>query len=326
MKQYLVRLYQKEDYAIWNSFVEVAKNATFLFHRDYMEYHSDRFDDYSLLIFENDKLVSILPANRVGTTLFSHQGLTYGGLVITKKCKLIEFITIFSEVLKFLNSNAILNFNLKLLPRFYCDIFSDELEYCLHVLDAKLTQRNANSVIDLKRTFFISKSRKENIRRGLNNNLKIKEELNFDLFWNAILEPNLKNKHNSKPVHSAKEMQLLQQNFPDNIKHFNVYDKEKIVAGTTIFIAGKVIHPQYVSGNKDKNSLGSLDYLYHYLITDKYKNYDFFDFANSNEPSEKRLNKGLLFWKESFGAKTVVQNFYEVETKNYSLLENIFTK
>ena len=324
MKNYSVRLYQKSDFTLWNSFLEIAKNATFLFHRDFMEYHSDRFEDYSMLVFENNKLVAVVPANRIEKTVFSHQGLTYGGLVVTKKCKLIEFISVFSEVLKFLNSNQISNFQVKPLPKFYSDIFSDEIEYCLYVLNAKLTQRNINSVIDLKKDFFISKSRKESIRRGLNNNLEIREELNFDLFWNEILEPNLIKKHNVKPVHSAKEMELLQLNFPNNIKHFNIYDSGKIVAGTTVFIAGKVIHPQYISGNKDKNFLGSLDYLYHHLITVVYKNYDFFDFANSNEQFGKKLNKGLLFWKESFGAKTVVQNFYEVETKNYNLLENIF--
>ena len=148
--------------------------------------------------------------------------------------------------------------------------------------------------------------------------------MNFELFWDTILEPNLKKKHNLKPAHSSKEMQHLQQHFPNNIKHFNVYDNEKIVAGTTVFIAGKVIHPQYISGNSDKNSLGSLDYLYHYLITDLYKNYDFFDFANSNEQSGKKLNKGLLFWKESFGAKTIVQNYYSVATANFHLLDSIY--
>jgi hypothetical protein len=51
------------------------------------------------------------------------------------------------------------------------------------------------------------------------------------------------------------------------------------------------------------------------------KNY--FDFGISNESQGTKINEGLLFWRESFGAKTVVQNFYEVETKNYSLLETV---
>ena len=51
-----------------------------------MEYHKDRFDDYSLMIFNvNNKLVAILPAHKVDSVLYSHQGLTYGGLVLSSK-------------------------------------------------------------------------------------------------------------------------------------------------------------------------------------------------------------------------------------------------
>ena len=52
MKNYSVKQYQEKDYASWNAFIGQAKNATFLFHRDFMEYHKDRFEDYSLMIFD----------------------------------------------------------------------------------------------------------------------------------------------------------------------------------------------------------------------------------------------------------------------------------
>ena len=125
MKNYSVRLYTSEDYAIWNNFVSTAKNATFLFHRDFMEYHSDRFQDFSLMVFEEDKLVSILPANKVGDTVFSHQGLTYGGFVFDNKIKLGEVIAITKDVLAFLHSVDITTFQLKLIPSIYTDYFSE---------------------------------------------------------------------------------------------------------------------------------------------------------------------------------------------------------
>ena len=56
MKNYTVKKYQENDYEIWNAFIGQAKNATFLFHRDFMEYHKDRFEDFSLVIFEDEKL------------------------------------------------------------------------------------------------------------------------------------------------------------------------------------------------------------------------------------------------------------------------------
>ena len=107
MKQYQVRLYQTQDFDLWNTFISVAKNATFLFHRNFMEYHKDRFEDYSLLVFDDDKLIAVLPANKVGDTVFSHQGLSYGGLVLDKKSKLSNVLSIFKELLLFLNQQQI---------------------------------------------------------------------------------------------------------------------------------------------------------------------------------------------------------------------------
>ena len=323
MKNYSVRLYTSEDYAIWNNFVSTAKNATFLFHRDFMEYHSDRFQDFSLLVFEEDKLVSILPANKVGDTVFSHQGLTYGGFVFDNKIKLGEVIAITKDVLAFLNSVDITKFQLKLIPSIYTDYFSEEIEYVMFLANAKLIRRDCLSVIDLTKPFVLSKTRKESIRRGEKNNLVIKEELKFDLFWNEILIPNLSKKHNSKPVHTIDEISNLQKKFPYNIRHFNVYNNDKIVAGTTVFITDKVAHPQYISGNEQKNELGSLDFLYNYLIFQVFAAINFFDFGPSHEENGMKINEGILFWKESFGAKTTVQDYYEVRTSDYHLLENV---
>ncbi|MFZ4679440.1 MAG: GNAT family N-acetyltransferase [Flavobacterium sp.] len=323
MKNYSVRLYTSEDYSIWNNFVSTAKNATFLFHRDFMEYHSDRFHDFSLLVFEEDQLVSILPANKVGDTVFSHQGLTYGGFVFDNKIKLGEVIDITKEVMVFLHSVHITTFQLKLIPSIYTAYFSEEIEYVMFLANAKLIRRDCLSVIDLTKPFTLSKTRKESIRRGEKNNLVIKEEFKFDLFWNEILIPNLAKKHNSKPVHTFEEISNLQQKFPNNIRHFNVYNYDKIVAGSTVFITDKVAHPQYISGNEQKNELGSLDLLYNYLITQVFKDKNFFDFGISHEQNGKKINQGLLFWKETFDAKTTIQNFYEVQTSDFHLLENV---
>src|SRR5215216_754207 len=77
MKQYTIKKYDQSDYTIWNDFVALAKNATFLFHRDFMEYHQDRFEDFSVLVFEGEKLKAVLPANKAENSVYSHQGLTY---------------------------------------------------------------------------------------------------------------------------------------------------------------------------------------------------------------------------------------------------------
>lgn len=325
MKQYQVRLYQPQDFTLWNTFISVAKNATFLFHRNFMEYHSDRFQDYSLIVLDGEKVVAVLPANRVGDTVYSHQGLTYGGLVLNQKAKLSAVISIFKSVLQYLNENSIDKLIVKTVPNFYSDYFSEELEYCLFIVQAKLNRRDALSVVDLSKVILFDNSRMEGVKKGIKNELVVKEVSTFDLFWKEILIPNLALKHNATPIHTLSEITKLKQDFPNNIRQFNVYKNDDIIGGTTVFVNNKVVHSQYISGNETKSVNGSLDFLHHYLMKEVFKDFHFYDLGICNEYEGRKINSGLLFWKESFGAKTVVQNFYEVETKNYSLLETVLT-
>jgi hypothetical protein len=324
LKSYTIRKYQSSDYPIWNEFVANAKNATFLFHRDFMEYHQDRFEDFSLLVFDEKNLLkAILPANRLGDNLYSHQGLTYGGLLLNQSSKLNEVIQISKHLLHFLSENGISILFLKQLPVIYAGFPSDEMEYLSFILNAKLVRRDSLSVLDLKTDYNFSKDRKQAINRGVKSELIVKEENIFAAFWNEILIPNLAIKHEAKPVHSIDDISFLKSKFPKNIRQFNVYKEDKIVAGTTIFESENVAHSQYISGNSDKNELGSLDFLHNYLLKEVFFKKDYFDFGISNENQGQNINQGLLFWKEGFGARTVVQNFYEIETKNYTLLENV---
>jgi len=323
VKEYLITQYEPNDYALWNAFVSEAKNATFLFHRDFMEYHSDRFTDFSLMIFKEEKLVALLPANQVGNEVYSHQGLTYGGLLYKGKTKLTTVIALFSEIMEFLSNKNFSKIHIKSIPSIYHQKPAEELQYALFLAEAKLTRRDSLSVIDLRQQLSISKGRMEGINKGIKNNLRVVEESNFGLFWDKILIPNLALKHQAQPVHTLNEIELLHSKFPKNIRQFNVYLEDEIIAGTTMFESEQVAHAQYISGNENKNELGSLDFLYHHLLTKVYDKKMYLDFGISNENQGKKLNQGLSFWKESFGASTIVQDFYEVETSNFHLLKNV---
>ncbi len=323
MKNLSVKQYHESNYKQWNTFVGQAKNATFLFHRDFMEYHKERFEDYSLMVFENEKLVAILPANRAEDTVFSHRGLTYGGLVYNEQTKLSDVLAIFQSVLFFLNRNAIEKLHLKTIPFIYHTKPAQEIEYALFLAEAQLVRRDSLSVIDLSKENPISKIRKRGIQKGINNGLIIKEVTDFEPFWNEILIPNLDLKHNAKPVHSLTEITKLKTLFPENIRQFNVYFNDKIVAGTTIFESENVAHCQYISKFEGAENLGSLDFLYSFLIKEIFAKKPFFDFGISNEAQGKKLNEGLSYGKESICASPVVHDFYEVKTINYKAFETV---
>jgi hypothetical protein len=201
---------------------------------------------------------------------------------------------------------------------------SNEIDYILFLAQAKLYRRDSIAIVDLEHKLPISRIRKRGIEKGIKTELVIKKVDTFDEFWNEILIPNLQSKYQVKPVHSLKEITYLKSKVPNLIKQYNVYHKSKIVAGITVFEKDNVIHPQYVSGNeKLNNELGSLDFLYNHLINEVYKYKKYFDFGISNENQGKNLNESLHYFKESFGARTINQDFYEVKTANFSLLENV---
>lgn len=307
---------------LWDEMVSKAKNGTFLFYRDFIEYHKDRFEEHSVLVLENNVLIAIFPANVHQNTIYSHQGLTYGGFLY-ESLKIAKVLEVFKAVLRYYNTQGFAFMQIKSIPSIYHKKPAEELLYLLFVAKSKLIRRDALAVISTSNVLGISRGRMEGVQKGKKRDLKVVEENKFGAFWQKILIPNLEKKHQANPVHSLSEIEYLQRKFPKNIRQFNVYYKDEIVAGTTIFESDLVAHAQYISANENKNELGSLDFLYHILITEVFANKKYIDFGISNEDQGKKLNGGLSFWKESFGASTVIQDFYEIATSNYTLLDNV---
>jgi len=322
MDSYEVVKYSSNFYDKWNEFVSKAKNATFLFHRDFMDYHKDRFQDYSLMVFKKNKLVSILPANIVENKLYSHQGLSYGGLILPIKSSFQFTLESFYAILKYLFEQKIDSLFLKQVPKIYHLRPSDEVDYLLFILKGEPYRKDVSMSIPLNNTLEFSTLRKRQLKRASQNDLRINYETDLTSFWNNILIPNLKTKHNTIPIHSLNEINELREKFPNNIKQYNVYNAKKLLAGCTVFETESVAHLQYISTEKDEN-IGALDYLVNYLITNVYKKKNYLDFGISNENEGKNINEGLLNWKQSFGASAVIHDFYKIPVKNYLALKNI---
>lgn len=319
-----IKRYQPAHKSVWDAFIAEAKNTSFLFYRNFMDYHSDRFTDYSLLIYKDGKLLAVLPANAEKKTLYSHQGLSYGGLILTKKVKFQDVFDGFKQLLAFLEKEGFEFLEIKNIPSFYNPLPAEELDYLCFLLNAEISRVDLAAVIDNRNPIPIQKNRLEGVKKASKNALKIEETTSFSAFWNDILIPNLSKTHDAKPVHSLEEITLLQKRFPKNIRQFNVLNPEnKIVAGATIFETENVAHVQYISGNADKQQLGSLDFLFHHLITSVFKDKPYFDFGTSNENAGQNLNAGLQYWKECFGARTLVHRSFCIQIKNHENLGQV---
>ena len=320
MKKYQVNLYQPQDFNLWNAFISVAKNATFLFHRNFMEYHSDRFQEYSLLVFDKKKLVAVLPANRVGACVYSHQGLSYGSIVVNEDIRIKDYVFIFKEIMQFLKTNGVDYFELKLLPKIYNQSIADEIDYVIFLMQSSLSRTDVYLTMDMQTNYQPNRNRKRALKIASDLEIEIKEENDYNSFWNKLLIPNLKERFGVNPVHSCAEIEKLATSFPENILLFNAYQDSVLKAGVVIFLTDNVAHFQYSSGGNDRNDTAALDILFDFIIQ-KYAYKKYVSFGSCSEDNGLKLNEGLAYWKESFGAKATVQSFHRFKTANHYLLD-----
>lgn len=310
-----IRKYDIADRQEWDSFIGKSKNGTFLFKRGYMEYHNDRFEDYSLLVYDNKKLRAVLPANVKDDILQSHGGLTYGGL-ISDGCMTTETaMEVFSEINKYLLEQGIEKVVYKPTPWIYHTLPAEEDLYAIiQVCGAKLVSREISSTVYLPNRPKFSQLRRRCVNKARRNGIIVRESNDIATFWN-ILNANLEGRYGVSPVHTEKELSLLASRFPDSIKLFMAYDGEEALGGTLVFVMNEIVHTQYIAASPKGKTVGALDMVFDELINEEFSNYRFLDFGKSTEQHGIWLNKNLIHQKEGFGGRGVCYDVYEWNVK-----------
>jgi hypothetical protein len=307
----LVR-YKKELKAEWDDLVRVSRNGTFLFYRDYMDYHSDRFQDASYVVYKKNKIIAAIPGNVNGNVFYSHQGLTYGGILQSRDVTLKEVLEIFTLLNNKLKEAGITEVIYKPVPLHYHKIPSQEDVYALFLLKAVRTGCNISSVVRSEIRPELTESRKGGIRKSKAAKICLTESDNYRDFW-KILEDNLKSCYDSSPVHSLAEMLALKQAFPGNIKLYLAMLNETPVAGSVIYVSETVARVQYISASETGKETGALDMLFHQLLNEIFRKIPWFDFGTSNDMMGTVLKESLVFQKEGFGGRGIVYETYRYE-------------
>ncbi len=311
------------DDGLWDDFVASAMNATFLFKRGFMDYHKDRFQDHSVMVFdEKDALLACLPANQKNAReVASHQGLTYGGFIMKKEVKLPVQMEVFKSILQYYSELGIEQLVYKHFPRFYNTVQTDEIEYCLFLTQATLFRRDTALAVDYEYRIPYAGNIRREARKAEKNGVLVQESNDFKGFWQQVLEPNLKARFGVKPVHSLEEINLLKERFNEEIRLFVAVDNDKqILAGTVMFETPTVAHSQYISATDEGRREGALNFLFISLLDEYFADQRFFDFGTANEDGGKSVNPGLLAWKERMGGRTYSHDFYRINTGSYQLI------
>ena len=310
-----IHRYTSSDKQTWDAFVCASKNGTFLFERDYMDYHRARFSDHSLMYLDDKgRLVALLPANEVECDgiqhLYSHQGLTYGGFVLSTKNTVEQVMELFDETISYLKKEGFEAWHYKQMPTIYHQCPSQEDEYALWRYGATLEGCNISCTVPLTGTPQqppFERRRRRGVVRAEEAGYQLVENASLEVFW-PIMVNNLQERYDASPVHSLAEMQLLQGCFPQNIQCFLCVDSEDVPqAGAVVFLANPMtVHVQYGHATAQGKADGALDFLYTQLM-ERYRSlgFQYFDFGTSNEQGGRILNESLIAQKEGFGGRGI---------------------
>ena len=323
-------IYRKDT---WDAFVEMSKNGTFLLKRNFMDYHSDRFFDCSLFIYAGispdgefkekglttKDLVAVFPANwdKEQRTVYSHQGLTYGGLVVLPDVTQKEVLDMMQAILQYYRDMMQAErFVYKPIPYIYSSVPSGEDLYALYRAGARLSRRLVSTCVSMRNPMKMTTLRIRQARKAVDHGFYIDRMTEGDTetlqeYW-TLLEDVLQKHHNARPTHTMQEMALLMSQFPKNIRLYIVRHEKRIAAGVVIFECRKVAHVQYIASGDEGRTYGALDLLFRHLINERYKQFDYLDLGTSNEDGGRVLNEGLIFQKEGFGGRAVCYDTYEI--------------
>ncbi len=302
--------FTNENTLQWNEFLATAKNGLFLFERAYMEYHQDRFTDHSLMIYRQEKLVALFPANEKGKIIYSHAGLTFGGLLFSKELKGSDTVQIMEALLQYYREEGFHEVYYKAIPYIFHTAPSQEDLYALFRFGALLYRRDISSVVDLADPIRFSETKRQAIAKCSQAGVQVEESQHFNQYWELL--SSVLAKFDVKPVHTLQEINALKEKFPEKIRLFEARQNGELLAGIIIYDYKNVVHTQYMANSAKGRNIGALDYINAKLITEVFNQRKYYSFGISTEQDGTILNEGLIQQKEMMGGRAIVHDFYKI--------------
>ena len=300
----------------WDFVLNNSINGIFLFRREFFEYHKDRFQDASLLFFDQGEPVAIFPCNRFEDQIYSHQGLSFGGIILLQGFAQSKILNSIEVLVQYLEGKGFRKIEIKPIPDFYSLLSQDFLLENLATRGFVSNYNYDTYVIDLSNSPKVRTGRWK-LRESHRRNYEIREVSDFSEFWNLILYPLYQDRIGVPPTHTLKEIQELKSRNRSFINQFSIYDSEdRILAGITVFEYERVAKFQYIAATKEGKRLRALDILMEHLIQEKFKNKAYIDLGTVHDPVTGLAKKGLIEWKLSWHAKPCPLYKLQLESEN----------
>jgi len=322
MKDFIeVKIISDDNFNGWDRFVENSGNGTIFHLQKFLGYHpKERFKSFNLMFEIKDEVVSVIPGiekDEEGKIFISHPGASFGGFVFKNNIGLKQIDLIIKHFIDYLKENNFKKVMINQAPLPYMGQLYECIDFLYYSNGFKVVKEELSSVVhlDFVNEQDILESLKETTRRGVKKAMKygiyIKETSKIDNFY-SILKKVLKVKHKVNPTHSFTELKELLNTFPDRIKLFGTFLKDKLIGGVVVFLCNKknaLIFYNII--DEEYQNLRPSNFQIYYVMKWLWENkIEYMDLGISSV--NMQINIGLFKFKSGFGSQSFVRKqFYK---------------
>ncbi|TAL50386.1 MAG: GNAT family N-acetyltransferase [Chitinophagaceae bacterium] len=331
MKNIEVKEYSEEFHRQWDDFIRTSsRNGGIFQERDFLSYHAEgKFNDASLLFFEEGELISVFPAAIItdngNEKIVSHPGSSCGGLIYHNTATLKRVLEILQLLIGHYRSKNISSIEMHLAEPVFHSMPEGELTFLLWHRGFTLKTQEISSCIRLSNENSWEKlGRKKNltdIRKLEREGYTVKTTDEAERIY-PLIESNQARKYKRKPTHTLDELKMLKQIYPGRI-HFHVAEINDTIAAVTVLfdVTSKAVHTFYIAQAQEFASINVFPFMF-YKIFEQYQQqgFDWYNFGISSRGQE--IKWGMLEFKERTGGRATTRQVWILENlSNYKKFE-----
>ena len=303
----------------WDTVTRKAVNGHFMFERNYMDYHADRFDDHSLLFYDDRvhsdrEPVAVLPAHRKGGDLISHQGLPFAGLLWTEDVRMNAMAESVQALIDHMTKHDLSRLIYSPVPAPYKRFHDDEDIYQIERAGAVVAGTKVGCSARIGSNPGISKNRREIVNRAARRGLRFETRIPLADSY-GIISNCLQEKFQKRPVHTLAELELLTQRYPKAIRCDGVFHEDDLVHSIITFHSDTCVRAQYTGGTNRGRDMHAQDFAFVSLVDAPEMQGRWFDFGTSMNPDTGDLQSKLHWYKETLGGRASLLRTYMLDLR-----------
>ncbi|MEX1138951.1 MAG: GNAT family N-acetyltransferase [Bacteroidota bacterium] len=302
----------------WDSFVLKSNNGTMFHLQKFLSYHARPFPWHHLLFVKQGEIQAVLPTARMGSTLESPIGASYGSFVTTDLPfeAALELVDAFSDYCRDLGIERTL---LTPPPFIYQSVVSQSLDYALAYRGFGYDKHYISHAISLAdhdffKTFHATARRY--IRKYLREHeITIEMSDDLDAFYPILVEN--KRRHDVTPTHTLEELKKLKKLFPDRLILFLVRRGKKPVAGSLLFVCNPQVvlcfYNMLLYEYEHLNPIHAVMYeVVNWAVEQHFSWVDIGVSQDTKAANQMTPAMSLIRFKEKFGARGILRStFYK---------------